>query len=243
MKGPRFSIWVNIFVVVAFFTPAHAETLQGVPNIVDGDTVDIGATRIRLLGLDAPESDQICLDAKNASWTCGIAAREALKEKSAGRLWTCDLRKKPDRWGRRLGTCFVDGENIEQWMVRQGWALSAVKYKPHPYDQDEISARDECKNLWAGAFIRPWAWRYRGLKTEVLSCRAVPIDAPKRFEGIATDAPSPECNIKGNVKRDECIYHLPGGGSYGKLNMSKAGRRWFCSEADAQAAGCRKAVR
>jgi hypothetical protein len=48
--------------------------------------------------------------------------------------------------------------------------------------------------------------------------------------------------IKANMRRqDECIYHVPGGRFYDRLRMESSGaRRWFCSEAEAEAAGCRK---
>jgi endonuclease YncB( thermonuclease family) len=55
-----------------------AEGVSGVPRIVDGDTVEIGQAKIRLSGIDAPETDQICLDAKAQTWACGIAARDEL---------------------------------------------------------------------------------------------------------------------------------------------------------------------
>src|SRR6202140_733268 len=98
------------------------EIISGVPRIVDGDTVQIGETKIRLQGIDAPETDQVCLDAKGQTWACGIAARDELVKHSAGREWDCDL-ASTDRYGRSLGNCFVEGEDVSAWMVRQGWAL------------------------------------------------------------------------------------------------------------------------
>lgn len=60
--------------------------------------------------------------------------------------------------------------------------------------------------------------------------------------------PSPEptaCVIKGNIASDgERIYHVPGGQFYDVTKISVAkGERWFCSEADAVAAGWRKSKR
>jgi endonuclease YncB( thermonuclease family) len=45
-------------------SPAFAGEVSGVPRIVDGDTIEIGQVKVRLSGIDAPETDQICLDAK-----------------------------------------------------------------------------------------------------------------------------------------------------------------------------------
>jgi hypothetical protein len=60
----------------------------------------------------------------------------------------------------------------------------------------------------------------------------------------AAEAPSAECTTKGNVNRKgERIYHLPGGLDYAKINMTAPGKRWFCTEKDAEAAGWRPAKR
>lgn len=54
------------------------------------------------------------------------------------------------------------------------------------------------------------------------------------------------CNIKGNISYygGERIYHVPGQEYYSatRINLLK-GERWFCSEAEARAAGWRKARR
>src|SRR3954469_5967220 len=60
--------------------PALAADVTGIPRIVDGDTIAIGETKIRLEGIDAPETDQLCFDAKGGRWTCGIAARGKLEK-------------------------------------------------------------------------------------------------------------------------------------------------------------------
>ncbi|WP_246704706.1 hypothetical protein [Rhizobium sp. P32RR-XVIII] len=54
------------------------------------------------------------------------------------------------------------------------------------------------------------------------------------------------CNIKGNVSINsgERIYHIPGQKFYAETKISpQYGERWFCSEAEARAAGWRKASR
>ena len=68
---------------------AQAADLTGIPRIVDGDTLAIGATKIRLEGIDAPETDQVCLDAGGSRWTCGIEARDRLAAHVASREINC----------------------------------------------------------------------------------------------------------------------------------------------------------
>jgi endonuclease YncB( thermonuclease family) len=223
---------------------ASASELTGVPRIVDGDTVAIDSTKIRLEGIDAPETDQLCLDRNGQRWACGIEARDRLIEHAGGKPWSCRVSGQ-DFYGRSLASCQVAGEDINRWMVRSGWALSFTSYS-HAYDADEEVARHNRAGLWAGAFIAPWDWRRRNGATVVLGAHAVPVDAQKLLLSAvsAAEAPSPECTIKGNRKPDgECIYHVPGGQFYSRLNMGSPGKRWFCTEEEAQAAGCRKSMR
>jgi len=214
-----------------------AEIVSGQPRIVDGDTVQIGQTKIRFAGIDAPETDQVCLDARGERWACGVTSRDELVKYSAGREWECDL-TGTDRYGRSLGKCFVEGEDVSAWMVRSGWALSFVRYS-HDYDGDEAAARDAHAGLWSGAFIAPWDWRHRNGATVVLGALSVPVDAQKTLLGAVSEAeaPDPRCTIKARIGR-ECIYHLPGDRWYGKMRMD-SGKRWFCSATEAEAAGCR----
>lgn len=126
-------------------------------------------------------------------------------------------------------------------MVRNGWALSFVRYS-HVYDADEAEARAAKAGLWGGAFIAPWDWRNRNKKTTILGAIDVPADARAKLLAplSAAGAPSPGCDIKGNVNRSGvCIYHQPGSRWYAKVNMELNGKRWFCSIQEAEAAGCR----
>jgi micrococcal nuclease len=52
----------------------------------------------------------------------------------------------------------------------------------------------------------------------------------------------PGCDIKGNINGEDRIYHLPGGNHYGRTKIDEdQGERWFCSAAEAEQAGWRKA--
>jgi hypothetical protein len=107
---------------------------------------------------------------------------------------------------------------------------------------EERVARAAKAGLWSGSFIAPWDWRHRNTETEVLGAVSIPTDAQSLLLTPAPDAPSPNCAIKGNVNwNGECIYHLPGGRYYNTVKMETGkGKRWFCSELEAEAAGCRR---
>src|SRR6201999_1005640 len=99
---------------------AFAADITGVPRIREGDVVQIGSTRIRLGGIDAPSTDQLCLSASGERWTCGVAARAELIKHAGNKSWTCHARST-DRRGRTVARCDVDGEDIQKWLVTSGW--------------------------------------------------------------------------------------------------------------------------
>jgi endonuclease YncB( thermonuclease family) len=120
---------VSAALLAGFFlsSSSFAAEISGIPRVVDGDTVQIGSTKVRFVGIDAPETDQVCLDSLGRRWARGITARDESIRYSAGRPWECDL-TGTDSYRRSLGKCFVEGEDVSAWMVRSGWALSFVRY-------------------------------------------------------------------------------------------------------------------
>jgi endonuclease YncB( thermonuclease family) len=234
-------------IATLFLLPAlaHAADITGVAKVREGDTVVIGSNRIRLGGIDAPSVDQLCLNTNGERWTCGIAARDELAKHVEGKSWTCHL-GTTDRRGRAVARCEVDGEDIQKWMVRAGWALSYQRFS-HDYDADEAAAREAKSGMWQGAFIAPWDWRVRNKKTQILGSVKPPDNAHAILMASASGevAPSPDCTIKGNVNSaGECIYHKPTSRWYAQIKMKiSKGTRWFCSVEEAEAAGCRETKR
>jgi endonuclease YncB( thermonuclease family) len=224
---------------------AQAADIGGTPKIREGDQIQIGTARIRLGGIDAPSVDQLCLNTTGERWTCGIAARDELIHHTDNKSWTCHV-TQTERRGRQLARCEVDGEDIQKWMVRNGWALSYTRVS-HDYDADEKAAREAKAGMWQGAFIAPWDWRVRNKKTAILGSVKPPENSHAILLASASGpvAPSPECTIKGNVNRaGECIYHQPTSRWYAQIKMQiSKGTRWFCSVDEAEAAGCRETKR
>ncbi|MCK1361230.1 thermonuclease family protein [Bradyrhizobium sp. 199] len=235
--------WLAVGALFFSIHAAGAGQVRGVPQIVDADTVYIGQSKIRFNGVDAPETDQVCLDAAGKTWTCGIEAREQLRSFSKDREWSCEL-AGTDKYRRSLGSCAVGGENVSRWLVQNGWALAFRRYSAE-YVHDEDVARERQRGLWGGAFIAPWDWRHRRNSTEVLGALSILSTAQRALVTNTAANPAPlagNCLIKGNLSSTpQCIYHVPDGLFYDRLSMQpNSSRRWFCSEAEAQAAGCRK---
>jgi endonuclease YncB( thermonuclease family) len=224
---------------------ALSAEIRGTAHVVDGDTLTHDGTKIRLNAIDAPETDQVCLDAAGQVWACGLTARDRLAAKIGHLPVTCSS-TGADRYGRTLASCRSGDIDLQKWMVREGLALSFVAYA-HVYDADEAAARHARAGLWAGAFIAPWDWRHRSDTTEIRGAVAVPIGAQATLRGVsgATNAPDSRCTIKGNVNRkNDRIYHVAGIREYSKTRMDTGtGERWFCSEEEADAAGWRRAAR
>jgi endonuclease YncB( thermonuclease family) len=66
-------IWLILLTTIAFGGVAQAADISGVPRVVDGDTLVVGDIKVRLEGIDAPETDQTCLIVWpiNAAYGCG----------------------------------------------------------------------------------------------------------------------------------------------------------------------------
>ena len=236
---------LTAILLLSLTAAAEAADITGIPKIREGDQVQIGSTRIRLGGIDAPAADQLCLNTKGERWTCGAAARDELIKRFGNKSWLCRVRTT-DRRGRTVARCEADGEDIQKWLVGNGWALSYTRVS-HDYDADEKVAREAKAGMWQGAFIAPWDWRVRNKKTNILGAAEAPENAKAILLASASGpvAPSPDCTIKGNVNTaGECIYHTPASRWYARIQMHVSkGTRWFCSVEDAEAAGCRETKR
>lgn len=131
--------------------------LTGVVTVVDGDTIRLGAERVRLFGIDAPEKSQPCV-IENRTVRCGELATNALRSLAEDKTAKCEPQSR-DRYGRTVAICTVEGEDIGASMVRQGMAVAYAKYSTRyvPLEQEAQSAH---KGMWAGQFESPEAWRH-----------------------------------------------------------------------------------
>jgi endonuclease YncB( thermonuclease family) len=167
---------VSILLWLIFACSASAISLTGrVVKIADGDTLtvlDAGHTqhKIRLLGIDAPESGQ----------PYGTVSRQDLGDLVFGKPVTVDY-DKLDRYGRIVGKVLVNGQdaNLEQIAAGLAWHYKYYQAEQSPTDRAayapaEIDARKAGKGLWADAYPVPsWDLR-RGLR----EVKAGMIDSP-----------------------------------------------------------------
>lgn len=206
-----------------------SEEQANILKVVDGDTIHVQLPdgkkeKVRIIGIDTPETK----DPRKPVQCFGKEASKQMSKLVNGK--TVVLERNPaedrDKYKRLLRYISLNGEDIGASMVRGGYAFSYKKF-PHPrlatYNQLEREARGALRGLWGSACDYQSTTPVSGSKT----------------------SPNPpiqgECKIKGNISKEK-IYHLPGCGSYKKTIIeTDKGERWFCTEAEAVAAGWRKA--
>ena len=125
-------------------------------KIVDGDTIHIDKTKYRLHGIDAPEINQQCKD-NEKSYACGLQSKIFLQSLAQDKEIMCK-QKDIDRYKRIVAVCFADGLNLNQEMVRSGWAIAYKRYSKD-FVNDELFAKNNKLGIWKGTFIKPKDWR------------------------------------------------------------------------------------
>lgn len=130
--------------------------IVGRSSVIDGDTIEIHDVRIRLAGVDAPESKQRC-GSVGEEWPCGQKAALALSDWLGSRTVSCNATGK-DRYQRTLARCFVGAEDVQAWLVLNGWALAYRQYSTEYVAAEEVAQAGRA-GLWAGEFTAPWEWR------------------------------------------------------------------------------------
>lgn len=131
-------------------------TIVGTVSVIDGDTIEILGTRIRLNGIDAPESGQNC-NISGERYRCGQKAALFLQD-VIGRSQAICMPLGSDRYERIIASCTTDNRDLGSVMVANGWALAYRKYDT-VYVPQENDARDARIGIWAGEFVEPWLWR------------------------------------------------------------------------------------
>jgi endonuclease YncB( thermonuclease family) len=116
--------------------PAAGQDITGQATVIDGDTLEIHGQRIRLWGIDAPESEQLCRGSDSKPFRCGSVAALSLSDYITGRVVTCSPRGR-DRYRRVLAVCFAGGVDLARWLVSGGLALDWPQYSRGAYSDGQ----------------------------------------------------------------------------------------------------------
>jgi endonuclease YncB( thermonuclease family) len=137
--------------------PAHVAgaELRGTPRVIAGDLIELQGRRLRLDGIDAPETGQRCT-LKARLYDCGEVARTALLDLTAGAEVRCRP-LGPGPAGSTMAQCTAAGYDLSEGMVYTGWAL-AQPAATERYGKVQEQARHAKHGLWRGRFVEPWEW-------------------------------------------------------------------------------------
>lgn len=173
-------------------------------EVIDGDSLNLkDGTRIRLLGINAPE-DGRCMSYRAQARLEQLALNKSVTLK--------DMIK--DNYGRVLANVFVGNIFVNKVLAEEG--LARFEYVKSPYYDDLKQAQNQARSKGIGIFSN--------------LCL------------MTTEIEQPGCEIKGNLRGGDKIYHLPTCPNYKEVIIDTSfGDRWFCSEEDAISAGFRKA--
>ena len=156
-KAWHASVFALLLMFSAIGPASTQQDIAGVASVIDGDTIEIHGQRIRLFGIDAPEGSQLCVRPNGERWRCGQQSSFALADRIGRATVRCEPRDI-DRYRRIVAACFKGTEDLNRWMVANGWAVAYRRYSVD-YVTDEDAARRKRINMWSGDFEMPWDWR------------------------------------------------------------------------------------
>ncbi len=156
-----FLILIEIFFLNINFTKADYITdkydFKGKVVVTDGDTLKAKKIKIRLHGIDAPESKQKCIASNQKLYPCGYQSTLFLKSIIKNNIVYCKGKQK-DKYGRLIAVCYSGNVNLNSKMVEEGWAI-AYRYYSNDYVFEEGLAEKNKKGIWQGSFVEPYIWR------------------------------------------------------------------------------------
>jgi endonuclease YncB( thermonuclease family) len=150
--------FLAILMLLLLSGTAWSDDIVGQASVIDGDTLEIHGTRIRLWGVDAPESSQLCRGADSDLYRCGAKAANDLDSFVAQRPVRCTPVSE-DQYGRTVAACSVGGADLGEWLVRDGLALDWPQYSKGRYGAAQHDAERSGRGIWAGSYVEPWLYR------------------------------------------------------------------------------------
>jgi len=144
-----------VLILLLLSGSALADDFVGQASVVDGDTLEIHGIRIRLWGVDAPESSQLRRGEDSLQYRCGAQAANDLDTFIARRPINC-LPLSLDPYGRTVATCSVGGStDLGEWLVAM--ALRWIGLNTRKAD---MTARSATPNVRAAARGQVATWSH-----------------------------------------------------------------------------------
>jgi endonuclease YncB( thermonuclease family) len=150
------SVIIILTILALNISLVHADINGRAVRIIDGDTVQVlegnNLIKVRLAGIDAPESKQ-AYGSRSKKTLTSLIARKDVSVKGG----------EIDRYNRLLGTIYVNGEDINAIQIKTGMAW-AYRYKGKAVNNQYVILEQQAKKnkvgLWSQTnIIEPWKWR------------------------------------------------------------------------------------
>jgi micrococcal nuclease len=207
-------------------TAPVAADLARVVEVIDGDTIRVEVAgklyTVRYIGIDTPETRH----PEKGIEPFGPEAAQKNKELVEGKLVRLEKDvSETDRYGRLLRYVWLGDTLVNEELVKLGFARVSTFPPDVKYAERFLAAEQEARSAGRGLW---------GLAEPTARTREAATLCPG---GCLT--PPPGCQIKGNIARDgRKLYHLPGSSAYALTKVDpEKGERWFCTAAEAEAAG------
>lgn len=145
-------------------------------SVTDADTITVRAEdknfKIRLENIDSPERGQ----------EYGSKATQALGVKLKGKEIRVEV-SGVDKYERLLGTVYIGEENINMWLVRQGWAWQYLQYDDSAeLAEAQVLAKANKLGLWADSVPPMSPWDYRARSKKLFSIKKLKKESPETTE-------------------------------------------------------------
>jgi endonuclease YncB( thermonuclease family) len=156
MTGTAIAVLASLILLSA--SAGAADNLAGQASIIDGDTLEIHGTRIRLWGIDAPETTQLCRGDDSLQYRCGAKAANELDAFIARRP-VSRIPISLDQHRRTVATCSVGDVDLGEWLVRNGLAIDWPQYSKGKFVAIQREAEHAGRGIWTGSYVEPWLYR------------------------------------------------------------------------------------
>jgi endonuclease YncB( thermonuclease family) len=124
---PLFSVLVTLILSLLWPNHGYAQEIVGRASAINGDTIEIHSQRVRLYGIDAPESSQHCKAENGKLWRCGQRAALYLSDYIGESNVSCQAKDK-DRYGRTVAVCYKGKQtSMPGWCKTAGqWLIEST---------------------------------------------------------------------------------------------------------------------
>jgi endonuclease YncB( thermonuclease family) len=145
--------------VALIATQVKASDITGAARVVDSTVIEINGNRIMLFGVDSVMRKQVCT-IEGKVWPCWEAAVRDLQILVDQGPVSCEVVGEPDVYSRVLGRCTINSQNLNEQLVRRGYAVARPS-ETTDFVAAEAEAKGKKLGLWQGQFLRPSEFRKR----------------------------------------------------------------------------------